>query len=263
MQNLKPRKKQRMSKLLFVDTETTGLDYRSVEIIELAAGFATGPIADILIRPSIPLPEKVVELTHITDEMLAPESTLEESVEEIFEALHVDDPDIIYVAHNAKYDRNVILFNLMRLGLEKKDLPFLDEDRWICTLKLAREYFKDKGAPNMRLDDLRKYLELPVDPEAQDHRACGDVESCARFMEYLWENTEMPKDADTLIKECWQPRLVERFPFGKHKGKKLSQIPLEYYVWLVDTLDSFDPDHYNYDADLNKSIEYEMQRRGI
>ena len=252
-----------MTKFLYVDTETTGLDYKTVEIIELAAGFAKGRIRDILIKPSIPLPEKVVELTHITDEMLEQEPSLEEAIKDVFEALHVDNPDVVYVAHNAEYDRNVILYNLKRLGLEEEDLPFLKKDRWLCTLKLARIYFKVPGAPNLRLDGLREFLELPVDPEAQDHRACGDVESCARFMEYLWDTTDMPKDFESLHSECWMPRIVERFPFGKHKGKKLSQIPLDYYIWCAENLESFDPDHHNYDVDLNKSIEIEMQRRGI
>ena len=250
-------------KYLFVDTETTGLDFNKVDVIELAAGFPEDEIDSILIKPTTPIPEEVVKLTSITNEMVADSPKLLDAVERILEILHVDDEDICYVAHNATYDRKVLLNNFLRIGFEEDDLPFLKEERWLCTLKLARHFFKVPEAKNLKLFYLREFLDLPVDEKSSDHRAAADVKTCALFFQYLKDTTDMPTDHTEMVGACWIPNIVDRFPFGKHKGKKLSQIPMGYYVWLVENLDSFNPKHHNYDKDLNMSVEVEMKRRGI
>lgn len=69
------------SALVFFDTETSGLDPSSCQIIELAAQrierapdgslVATAAMDDLIqLRPGEKLPEKITQLTHITDDML-------------------------------------------------------------------------------------------------------------------------------------------------------------------------------------------------
>lgn len=68
---------QQFKKIVFFDTETTGLDPERDQIIELAAALVTENGIELKIDAFCKLPEgekipeKIVELTHITDDMLA------------------------------------------------------------------------------------------------------------------------------------------------------------------------------------------------
>lgn len=68
---------QQFKKIVFFDTETTGLDPEKDQIIELAAALVTENGIELKIDAFCKLPEgekipeKIVELTHITDDMLA------------------------------------------------------------------------------------------------------------------------------------------------------------------------------------------------
>lgn len=94
---------------VIVDTETTGLDYRKDEIIEIGAiafSFdAAGNIGDVtglyggLTQPSILVPDDITKLTGITDEMVAGQVI-------DMAALHaVIEPADLIIAHNAPFDR--------------------------------------------------------------------------------------------------------------------------------------------------------------
>lgn len=66
---------QQFKKIVFFDTETTGLDPEKDQIIELAAALVTENGIELKIDAFCKLPEgekipeKIVELTHITDDM--------------------------------------------------------------------------------------------------------------------------------------------------------------------------------------------------
>lgn len=94
---------------VIIDTETTGLDYRRDEIIEIGAiAFAfdaAGNIGDVtglyagLQQPSIPIPADITKLTGITDEMVAGQIIDMAALRAMIEAA-----DLI-IAHNAPFDR--------------------------------------------------------------------------------------------------------------------------------------------------------------
>jgi DNA polymerase III subunit epsilon len=96
---------------ILLDVETTGLNTSQDEVIELAMikfsylpddriAAVTGVFSSFN-EPSIPIPEEVVELTRITDEMVAGHRIDPEAV-----ASFVNDAAIT-VAHNANFDRKV------------------------------------------------------------------------------------------------------------------------------------------------------------
>lgn len=97
---------------LFVDVETTGLDARTDEIIELAmVRFAYDDFGRILgigdrfqalRQPTIPIPAKVTELTGITDAMVAGHFIDASAV-----AAFASSATIV-VAHNAAFDRRFL-----------------------------------------------------------------------------------------------------------------------------------------------------------
>jgi DNA polymerase III subunit epsilon len=94
---------------VILDTETTGLDHRKDEIIEIGAIAFTfdhaGNIGDVtglyggLQQPSIPIPAEITKLTGITDDMVAGQ------VIDIAALRNLIDPADLVIAHNAGFDR--------------------------------------------------------------------------------------------------------------------------------------------------------------
>lgn len=97
---------------LFVDVETTGLDARTDEIIELAmVRFAYDDFGQILgvgesfqgfREPAIPIPTKVTELTGITDAMVAGHFI------DVAAVAAFASSATVVVAHNAAFDRRFL-----------------------------------------------------------------------------------------------------------------------------------------------------------
>lgn len=97
---------------VLLDTETTGLDARKDEIIELGTikfdYLPDGRVAGVrdtfsaFNEPSVPIPLEVTALTGITDEMLAGHRIDEAAV-----TAFVDDA-VIVIAHNSGFDRKFV-----------------------------------------------------------------------------------------------------------------------------------------------------------
>ena len=105
------------SYIVFYDLETTGLNPYHSKITEIAAqvyfiqgniilgGYDNIPIEKYssLINPEIPIPEKIVKITGITDEMVSNKPTFESIVPKIVEAFCLDQIcNVYFVAHNNK-----------------------------------------------------------------------------------------------------------------------------------------------------------------
>lgn len=94
---------------VIIDTETTGLNHRKDEIIEIGAvAFTfdeTGNIGDVigvysaLQQPSIPIPEEITRLTGISDDMVA------DQMIDLYQVRAVIEPADLVIAHNAGFDR--------------------------------------------------------------------------------------------------------------------------------------------------------------
>lgn len=105
--------------LVFFDTETTGFDGKENRIIELAA-IRISPVGEYRMDRFIKLPsgqkipEKVVELTHITDEMLDKEGVSEEEAAAEFAGLCMAGGKTLLIAHNAQFDLNFVGWAFVR-----------------------------------------------------------------------------------------------------------------------------------------------------
>ncbi|TKV70312.1 3'-5' exonuclease [Rhizobium sp. AU243] len=94
---------------VILDTETTGLDHRTNEIIEIGVITFTfddnGTIGDVtgiyggLRQPDIAIPEEITRLTGITDEMVAGQAIDMDRLTSLI--VHAD----LIIAHNAGFDR--------------------------------------------------------------------------------------------------------------------------------------------------------------
>lgn len=114
-----------------VDIETTGLSPEKDQIIEVGAlKVREGQVVDtlsLLIKPDIYLPDKIVELTGITDEMLEHESSFSTVSHSIYEFLG-NDP---LLGHNVRFDYSFLKYHLANSG-------YNISNNVIDTLRIAR-----------------------------------------------------------------------------------------------------------------------------
>ncbi|MBE6156541.1 MAG: PolC-type DNA polymerase III [Firmicutes bacterium] len=152
------------------DTETTGFTPYTDQIIEIGAvKIKNGEITDRfdeLINPGRKLPEKIIELTNITDEMLEDKDTEENVTKRFMEFIG----DLPMVAHNAKFDIGFISAAYNKYNLGEFSNTVLD------TMSMARMLYPNWK--NHKLSTLVKQLEVPWDEDAH-HRADYDSEGTA------------------------------------------------------------------------------------
>ena len=167
--NLKPYNLLEQEYVVF-DTETTGFTPYVDQMIEIGAvKIKNGEITDRfdeLINPGRKLPEKIIELTNITDDMLLDKDTEENVTKRFIEWVG----DLPMVAHNAKFD-----IGFIEAAYSKYNLGTF-ENTVIDTMSMARMLYPNWR--NHKLSTLVKNLEVPWD-ESAHHRADYDSEGTA------------------------------------------------------------------------------------
>ncbi len=153
------------------DLETTGFNAGGADsIIEIGAvKICNGEIIDRfdeLIDPKRPLPQKITDLTNITDEMLKGKDD-EETVVKRFKDWYQDLP---MVAHNAKFDVSFLSMAHQKYNLGQYTNTVID------TLELSRTL--DSGYARHGLSALVKRYDVPWSEDAH-HRADYDAEGTA------------------------------------------------------------------------------------
>ena len=169
-------------KYVSFDTETTGFDPEKCQVIELAAevcdeDFNILDRMDMLIR--LPegevLPEKIVELTGITDAMLETEGVAEEVAAKRFSDMLSGD-EVILVAHNAQFDINFVAELFRRNKKTVPDGPAnLGKAEYLDTLTIA----KDRKLYPHRLKDMIEYYNLQAE---NTHRAIDDAHGVTELL---------------------------------------------------------------------------------
>ena len=178
------------------DTETTGFNAASGDqMIEIGAvKIKDGVITDRFdefINPGRHIPDKITELTLITDEMVK-DADNEEIVTKRFLDWVGDCP---LVAHNAKFDISFIEMAMKKYGLGEFKSCVID------TLELSRAL--DQGYARHSLSALVKRYSVPFDEEAH-HRADYDAEATAlvfhkMLKKLISQNYHTINDLDKLI----------------------------------------------------------------
>ncbi len=214
------------SKLLFLDTETTGREEQD-RIFQVAFSFE-GKEKSKLFKPPVPLSVEAMEATHYTNKDVKDKEAFQESaLYRELEAL-LSDPSVVLVAHNAQFDIEM----LKREGLEVK--------RFIDTLKVAQHLDPEAKLGAYRLQYLRYALDLEV-KDAPAHDALGDVKVLKALFERLFRKLMQElQDDEVVIKKMEEisrtPTEIKRISFGKYQGKLLVEILEEdrgYLEWLL------------------------------
>lgn len=121
---------------------------------------------------------------------------------------------------------------------------------WICTLKAARRIWPDAPAHGNQV--LRYWRELPLtDALARPaHRAMPDAYVTAWLLHAL---VDAGASIDDMIRWTTEPSLLPRITFGKHRGLKWSEAPIDYLDWIVGKSDM--------DDDVKFTARHELKRR--
>jgi len=215
-------------KLLFLDTETTGIS-REDRLCQLAYSWE-GTIVNQLFKPPVPIAVGAMAVNHITNEMVADAPVFRESHWQSALQKLLEDPEIIMVAHNAPFDIGM----LQREGVITR--------RYICTSRLWKLLDPYHGMESHSLQYLRYYYSVNVD--AQAHSAAGDIRVLEEVFNkgislYMEENPSLTREqamAEVEAKTC-KPLVLKSFPFGKYKGLPLNSIPKGYFRWVLETGD--------------------------
>ncbi len=221
---LDKKTEEEFKKLLFIDTETTGLE-KEDRIFQVAYEFE-GVEYNELFKPNIPICIEAMETTHFTnkdvaDKEIFKDSKIEKHLEKIFQ-----NSENIFIAHNAKFDVKMI---------EKENLKV---NSVIDTLKIAQFLDPDAKLKAYRLQYLRYALDLEVE-NAQAHDALGDIRVLKALFIRLYEKMlkdNSPKEViEKMLEISSKPILIKRINFGKHKGELVSDVAMTdkgYLEWL-------------------------------
>ena len=163
--------------VVVLDTETTGLDFKTCELIEIAAARLRGreivDTFDVFVRPTSPIPTEIVQLTHITNEMVA-DAPLPSEALAAFEEFAGDAP---LIAHNVTFDRHFL----------EKAAGHRVGAAWVDSLELSRIALP--CLTSHKLADLSRAFGLT----ASTHRADADVEAtCGLWRVLLTATSDLP-----------------------------------------------------------------------
>ena len=157
------------------DIETTGLSSVNDMITEIGAvKIKDGKIIDTysqLINPERHIPEKIINLTGITDEMVSDKPTIDEVIFSFKDFIQDD----VLVAHNAAFDVGFIREKMKRSEIELNN-PVLD------TLALSRAVFPSLKSHKLNL--VAKHLDVSLD---NHHRAVDDATATANIFFKIFE----------------------------------------------------------------------------
>ena len=156
-----------------LDLETTGFSFRTEKITEIGImKMKNGEVIDefsCFVNPEKPIPQRVVEVTNITDEMVKDAETIDKVFPKMMEFIG----DSVLVAHNADFDIGFLKYNAGELGYSL-------ENTYMDTLRLAKELFPDYK--KYKLGIIAENLGIKVEVA---HRALDDVDTTVKVLKVM------------------------------------------------------------------------------
>ena len=156
-----------------LDLETTGFSAKTEKITEVGMmKVKNGEVIDefsCFVNPEKHIPERVTEVTNITDEMVKDAKTIDQVFPEVLDFIK----DSVLVAHNAPFDMGFLKQNAKVLGYEF-DYTYID------TLSLAKDLFPDYK--KYKLGKIAENLGIKVEVA---HRALDDVDTTVKVFRVM------------------------------------------------------------------------------
>lgn len=214
-----------MDQYVVVDLEMTGLKARTDRILEIGAvKVEEGCITDTfhrLVNPRMEIPQKVVELTGITNEMARSGCDTAEAVEGFLGFAG----NLPLVGHNILFDYSFLKQYAANHKME------LEKDG-VDTLKLARKFLPK--AEKKTLDYLCGYLQIHRE---ENHRALEDAKATAVLFQYLREKFEA-RDPAAFQPEPLQYKAKKQQPATQRQKKYLKELTDWHKIELNMEIDS-------------------------
>ncbi len=226
-------------KFICIDCETTGLDAQQDRVIEVAVmcfdAHQVYAQMETLINPECEIPETSIAIHHITPEMVKDKPTIAQVLPDILQLIG----NQIIVGHGVGFD-----IDILAIAAERHGIPcIIRHNLYLDTLRMARLYGE---SPINSLEHLRKHFNIPLEGA---HRAMSDVVVNKEVFKRLAKRF---KTTEQLFDALSRPILMNTMPLGKHKGRLLKEIPLQYLQWISNK---------DFDQDLLYSVRTELKRR--
>lgn len=184
-----------------LDLETTGISFRTEKITEVGImKIRNGELLDsfsCFVNPEKPIPQKVVEVTNITDDMVKDADTIDKVLPKVIEFIG----DSVLVAHNADFDIGFLKYNATALGLKLNNT-------YIDTLKLAKELFPQYK--KYKLGIIAENLGIKVDVA---HRALDDVDTTVKVFNIMLDmlKEQGVKTLDDIDKKNREKQIINHY----------------------------------------------------
>jgi len=240
-----------MSKIVFLDLETTGLEEKD-RICELALIIdedGKNVVTNTLCKSPKKISKEAMSLHHITNEMIVDAQACQQS--ETYKLLQeCNTQENVLIAHNVN-------FNLRMLEKEGFDLTMKKVDTLRCIKALIPECEKfSLQFLRYELDLYKEETELAKELgiELCAHRALSD----SLHLKLLWKTLLQYATVSQLIEISAKPVLLDKFPFGKYSGRYIEEIvnlDMGYLHWMLENIEDMD-------EDLQYSIRHHMKELG-
>lgn len=166
-------------RIVYFDTETTGVKFDDDKIIEIALLICDNDVLveeyNEIINIEEELPEKIIKLTGISDKMIS-EGVTPLSVAEKLETTLT--PGSVWIAHNTQFDL-LFLYNLLKEYYSEEHVQdLMSKVKWLDTLTI----FKDRSKYPHRLENMVEHYNLN---EVHFHRAIDDTHALKESVKAL------------------------------------------------------------------------------
>ena len=258
------------SQCTVLDTETTNCIPQHAEIVEISGYVWNNDWTcngEILLGTNLPIPPEASAKNNISQRMISGLPKFDEQISSIKTILNWDYSKY-FVAHNCRYDQTVLAKAWYNAGYPSEQNIATNNNYWICTYRLAKHILGDFDDMQFNLGYLRYRLDLDVSENIGSHRARDDTLVCCRLLDTLIDIGVATDVIDPnqpigpqLNRICWSPFVIKTWPFGKNKGKLLSELPTDFYLWALDKLDILNDQNPSYDWDFAESVRIELESR--
>ena len=202
------------------DTETTGLWAPSNRIVEIGAvkfrlDSDWSDSFQALVNPGRPMPEDVIPVHGITDEMVADAESIKPVLKRFFDFCGQGS---VLIAHNAPFDISFLHFEMDRCNMKIESGPILD------TVDIYRRFFG--GLSAYSLESLSRQFGLT---DSQQHRALADAELVRGLFRHAADKipaiADLPALRDTLTVHdlsTWEAK-TDQVPAGFEPLRQAAQ----------------------------------------
>ena len=200
-----------------VDLEMTGLTPKHDKIIEIGAVKVRGKkVVDTLgtlVKSARPIPERVSELTGITNEMMETGMEEDQAIETLLSFIGED----VIVGHNISFD-----YSFLKQWAVNRKLPL---QMYACdTLRIARALLP--GEQSKKLEDLCNYFQIERE---HAHRALDDAVETQKIYECFMERA-LPEKKELFVPKLLMYKAKRQTPATAHQIERLKQLREKYQI---------------------------------